>query len=314
LKIVNLGNRRYAARQHLDMQRIALVCLVVAPRLLHAQQDAGAQLWRLAAATLPVPAALVQGAAATLWTPAQAGGRARAAALEVVQTPAPLRASGFFAAAALRVGRAGRLGIAYGRMSMAELVRTTLSPDPDGSPIPFYAQTARASWAQDLVGTTLGAALAVHETRLDDAARTRWTVDLAARRGVGGRLVLAFATRSFARFASDPAQDLYGGVEFRLWRGELWPGSGAAAVVTRYGITFGNGLGTDHQVGAGFELNGTLVADLLVAREGGYGTPTWRPAAGVQVLIGRYRLLLAADAGPRGLGAAYRVGLEVRAP
>jgi hypothetical protein len=293
------------------MQRVACLVLALAPAVLAAQEAAGTQLWRLVAGTLPTPPALATGGAAGWWTPAQAEG-ASLLALELVQTSATARAAGFVAAARLRVSARQRVGLAYGRVGVSDLVRTSLSPDPDGGGIEYYTHSARALWAGEIGGATLGVAVAWHETRLDDARRARWTLDLGVRRGLGDRVVLAAATHFLGRVASDPAQDLYAAAQVRLWRGELWRGSGRAVVHARYGVAFGNGFEADHQFGAGLEVGGAFAADVLLAREGGYGVPTWRPIAGVQLRIGRYRVVFSGDAGPRSVGAAYRVGLEAR--
>src|SRR6267143_2719806 len=78
------------------------------PPSLSAQEPAGAELWRLAAATLPVPEALATGGAAAFWNPAQRDGGARALlGIDAIQTPEAVGASGFLAA--LRVGL-GALG------------------------------------------------------------------------------------------------------------------------------------------------------------------------------------------------------------
>ncbi len=293
------------------MQRVAVLVLALAPAALPAQEAAGVQLWRLVAATIPTPPALAIGGAAGWWTPAQAE-PASMVALELVQTPAVARAAGFVAATRLRVSARHRVGLSYGRMGMSDLVRTSLSPDPDGGGIDYYTHSARALWAGEVGGATLGAAVAWHETRLDDARAARWTLDLGARRTIGDRVVLAAATHFLGRVASNPAQDLYAAVQVRVWRGELWTGSGSASVHARYGLAFGNGFDADHQIGAGLEVGGAFTADLLLAREGGYGVAAWRPVAGVQLRIGRYRVVFAGDAAPRGVGAAYRVGLEAR--
>jgi hypothetical protein len=57
-----------------------------------------------------------------------------------------------------------------------------------------------------------------------------------------------------------------------------------------------------------------FVADVMVAREGSYGFPGWRPVAGVRVLVGKYRVSFARDGGVSGIGSAFRVGLEARLP
>lgn len=294
------------------MQSLAIALLVMlAPATALAQEAAGTQLWRLAAATIPLPPALATGGAAGFWNPAQPESFS-VVALELIQTPATVGASGFVSAVRLRVGHAGRVGLSYARMSLGDLVRTTLSPDPDGARVQYFTHTGRAQWARRFGHTTLGAAVAFHDTRLDDRDHQRWTFDVGVRHALGDRLEIAAATHSFSHFGSNAAQDIYGAVQLLLWRGELWSGSGRAMVFARYGVVVGNGFGMDQHIGTGLDVGGTFVADVLVVREGGYGIPSWRPVAGVQVKIGHYRVLFAGDAGPRDVGAAYRVGLELR--
>src|SRR5260370_6419491 len=88
------------------------------PPSLPAQQSAGAELWRLAAATIPVPEALAVGGAAVFWNPAQRDDGARALlGVDAIQTPQAVRAPGVLAALPLRLassgGRGGQLGPHY---------------------------------------------------------------------------------------------------------------------------------------------------------------------------------------------------------
>jgi hypothetical protein len=293
------------------MQSLALTLVVLTvPRLLVGQQASGTELWRLAGGTVPVPLALAVGAAG-FWNPAQPDSGS-VAGLELIQTPATIGAAGLLGGVRLRLGRVGQVGIAYGRISMRDLVRTSLSPDPDGAPVQYYTHAGRASWTRALGRATIGAAVALHETRLDVSTERRMSLDVGARYAVGSRLALAAATHLFSRFASDPAQDIFAAAEFRLWRGELWSGSGPAAVRARYGVAVANGVGADHHLGAGLDVGGAFAADVEVVREAGYEAPAWRPVVGVQFRIGRYRIVFAGDAGPRQIGVAYRVGLEAR--
>jgi len=293
------------------MQSLALTLFVLtAPRLLLGQDAAGTQLWRLAGGTVPVPLALATGVAG-LWNPAQPESLS-VAALELIQTPATIGAAGFLGGVRVRVARVGRFGVAYGRIAMRDLVRTSLSPDPDGAPVQYYTHTARVHWSRGFGRATVGAALAFNETRLDVSNRSRMSFDVGARYQVGSRLLLAAATHFFSRIAASPDQDVFGAAELRLWRGGLWTGSGPATVRIRYGISAANGLGTDHHVGAGIDIGGVLAADVEVVREAGYAAAAWRPVAGIQFRVGRYRIVFAGDTGPRQIGAAYRVGLEAR--
>jgi hypothetical protein len=162
-----------------------------------------------------------------------------------------------------------------------------------------------------VAGVALGATLAYHETRLDAARATRVTFDVGARCDIAPGLRVAAATHFFSSLSgTDPAQDVYAGIEYRVWQGPLWGDRGA--VRGRYGLAFGHGFTADHQIGAGFELGRVVAFDVAVAREGSYGAGGWRPAAGFRVTIGKYRVTLARDAGVNELGSAYRVGVDAR--
>jgi hypothetical protein len=277
-----------------------------------AQQAAGVALWRLAATTLPLPAALATGTTAAFWNPAQIEDSARTQlGLEGVQTPAAIGASAVLAAVRVRAGSIGQVGVVYGRVGLSDLTRTGDSPDPIGSAIPVYASAAGVTWSRPVGEMALGVTVAYHETRLDAVRATRWTFDVGASRDFTSRLRVAAATHFFSSLStSDAAQDMYAGVEYRLWQGPLW---GDRAVVRgRYGIAFGHGFPADHQVGAGVELGRVVALDAVVTREGGYGAAGWRPAAGIRLTIGKYRVTLARNAGVNELGSAYRVGVDAR--
>lgn len=297
------------------MQRIAVLLVglaALAGGRGTAQQAAGTALWRLAATTLPLPAALATGTAAVFWNPAQIEDSAHTQlGLEGIQTPAAIGASGMLAAVRVRAGSIGQLGFLYGRVGLSDLTRTGDSPDPVGSAIPVYAYAVGATWSRPVAGMALGVTVAYHETRLDAVRATRWTFDVGASRDFASRLRVAAATHFLSSLStSDAAQDMYAGVEYRLWQGPLWGDRGV--VRGRYGIAFGHGFPADHQVGAGFELGRVVALDAGVTREGGYGATGWRPAAGIRVTIGKYRVTLARDAGVNELGSAYRVGVDAR--
>ncbi len=297
------------------MQRIAvlLVCVVALPGGSGtAQQAAGTALWRLAATTLPVPPALATGTAAVFWNPAQIEDSARTQfGFEGIQTPAAIGASGMLAAIRIRAGSVGQIGFVYGHVGLSDLTRTGDSPDPVGSAVPVYTSAVGVTWSRPALGMALGAAVAYHDTRLDDARVTRWTFDVGMSRDIAPALRIAAATHFFSALsASDPAQDVYAGVEYRVWQGPLWGDRGV--VRARYGLAFGHGFAADHQLGAGIEVGRIVALDVSATREGSYGTGGWRPAAGVRVTIGKYRVTLARDAGVSQLGSAYRVGVDAR--
>src|SRR3989441_12459435 len=102
------------------MQRIGL--LVVGLLLLAAargpgQQAAGTMLWRVAATTLPVPPALTLGPAAVMWNPAQTQDSSRLQlALEAIQTPAAVDATGLIAAVPVPAVSVGQFGLLDARV------------------------------------------------------------------------------------------------------------------------------------------------------------------------------------------------------
>jgi hypothetical protein len=245
------------------------------------------------------------------WNPAQIEDSARTQlGLEGIQTPAAIGASGMLAAVRVRAGSIGRIGFVYGRVSLSDLTRTGDTPDPIGS-VPVYSSAFGATWSRPVAGTALGATLAYHETRLDLVRATQWTFDVGVSRDIVPGLRVAAATHFFSSFStSDPAQDVYAGVEYRLWHGPLWGDQGA--VRARYGLAFGHGFTADHQMGAGFELGRVVALDVGVTREGSYSGAGWRAAAGIGVTIGKYRITLARDAGVNDVGSAYRVGVDAR--
>jgi hypothetical protein len=301
------------------MQRIAvlLASLAALPGISSqaaAQEAAGAALWRLAGTTLPVPPALATGTAAAFWNPAQREDSARTQlALEGIQTPTEIGASGVLAVVRIRARPLGYIGLVYGRVGLSDLTRTSDSPDPIGPAVPVFTYALGVTWSRALARSTLGATLAYHETRLDAAQAARVTLDVGGSYalGAGDRFRLAAATHFVSALSvKDPAQDLYAGIEARLWQGPLW---GDRAVVRgRYGLAFGHGFGADHHAGLGLDLGAVVGLDAAVVREGGYGSAGWRPVAGLRVTIGKYRITLARGVGVNDLGAAYRVGVNAR--
>ena len=300
------------------MQRIGMLLVglsTLGTARLSAQQATGTTLWRVAATTLATPPALAQGAAAALWNPAQTEDSARVQlAFEAIQTPSAIDATGVIATMRLPAGKIGHVGIIYGRVGLSDITQTIDSPDPTGSGVPVYTFAFGANWSRQLGGTNVGATLAFHETRLDVSSSNRWTLDLGASRALGGdRFRIAAATHFFSSLTlNEPAQDIYAGLEARLWNGPASDRGDRVVVRGRYGISFAHGFAADHQLGIGAEFSQTVTFDLLFAREGGYSGGSWRPVAGLGLAIGKYRVAIARDAGVNDLGSAYRVGVEVR--
>jgi hypothetical protein len=293
-------------------QRVVLALLAAAPALARAQDEAAVQLWRLAAVTVPLPLALAGGSPAAFWNPAQQLGPGRAhGGLELVQAPSEVGASGMLAAGHLSLGPLGHAGLWYGRMRIDDLVRTTDSPDPAGG-IAHDTHALGLTWTRPVAGVTLGATAAHHQNRLGQDESHRWTLDVGVQHRLGEVLRLAAATHFLSPAKSPAARDVYGAAGLRVWAGELWPGSRRAWLELRYGVAVAHGFPVDHQAGLGFDLANAFGADLLLVREGGYGGTGWRPAAGIRITVGRYRVTVARDAGVNDIGSAFRIGLEAR--
>ena len=296
------------------MQRIAALLAICAPAAAAAQETAATELWHLAGTTLPVAQALATGGGSAVWNPAQPPPTGRASVcVEIIQTPAALGATGVLVVSRIRVSPLGELGLLYGNMEISDLVRTTFSPTQDSGSIPFYAQFVAANWTLTQGGTTLGASVGVQDVRLDQMHAQRPAFDVGVAQVLPGAFRVAAAGHVITPLAAGAARHaFYGGVERRVWRGTLWRGSGPVSLSARYAVAFGHGFSADHHVGLGFEIAEQFLADVQVAREGGYGAAEWRGSAGVRIRIGRYRVSYARDAGVSELGSAYRVGLEAQ--
>ena len=298
------------------MQRIGVLflgLLGLAAARAAAQQAAGTTLWRVAGTTLATPPALAVGPAAAIWNPAQTEDSVRAqVAVEAIQTPSAVDATGLIATVRARAGKIGQLGFLYGRIGLSDITQTVDSPDPTGSVVPVYTFVAGGTWSRLLGSTSLGATLAFHETRLDVSKVDRWTIDIGASHSFAGdRLRVAAATHFFSSLKTDdPAQDVYAGVEGRVWSGAM--AQNPVVVRARYGISFAHGFTADHQFGAGVEFAKIVAFDLMGVREGGYGPASTRVVGGLRIVIGKYRITLARDAGVNDLGSAYRVGVDIK--
>src|SRR5262245_45434544 len=123
--------------QRIGMLAVGVLSLTVAR--LGAQQATGTTLWRGAATTLATPPALAPGAAATIWDPAQTQDSARLQlALEAIQTPSAINATGMIGTIRIPAGKIGHLGLVYGRVGRSDIAQTVDSPDPTGTGVPVY--------------------------------------------------------------------------------------------------------------------------------------------------------------------------------
>ncbi|HXG97634.1 MAG TPA: hypothetical protein VNJ06_11060, partial [Gemmatimonadales bacterium] len=81
------------------------------------QQATGTTLWRVAGTTLATPPALALGPAAAIWNPAQTEDSARLLlAVEAIQTPAAVDATGLISTVRFPAGSLGQFGLLFGRV------------------------------------------------------------------------------------------------------------------------------------------------------------------------------------------------------
>src|SRR6266545_463885 len=222
------------------MQRIALLfvgLLTLGAAHAAGQQAAGTTLWRVAATTLATPPALALGPAAAFWNPAQTEDSARLQlAVEAIQTPAAVDATGLITAIRFPVGRLGQFGLLYGRVGLSDITQTIDSPDPTGALVPVYTFAVGATWSRLVAGTSVGATLAFHETRLDVTRADHQF-------GLG------------AEFAKNIGLDLMLAREGSYGHGTSWrPVGGLRIAIGKYRVTLArdagvNELGSAYRVG-----------------------------------------------------------------
>lgn len=297
----------------------ATFLLSVLPFAVRAQAPASADLWRLSAASLTGPAALEAGPTAAFWNPAAAWNGARAAAgAQVVETPDVLGVGALIVGAGYRVRPGLAVQLLVARTGVSDLIRTTTSPNSDPGDIPVYEQLVGVGLALRRGPATGGAMLRFHNARFDTERDNGLTLDVGARATLG-RCSLAGASHFFPLdVASRDVTDYYLGGECQPISPPMWGAQGR--VFLRYGVSARRGAGTsgsvrnttvEHTVGAGLELDQHFRLDAAVAREEGYAEADWRPVIGVWFNVGRYALWAARASGLGGLGATYRIGLDV---
>ncbi len=280
-----------------------------------AQAPASADLWRLSAASLAGPAALETGPTGAFWNPAAAWGDPQVrAGVQVLETPDALSVSGLLAGLSYRLSPALAAQVLLGRTDVGDLVRTTTSPTSDLGAIPVYEQLIGLGVALRRGGASAGALLRAHNARFDAARDNGLTLDLGVRARLG-RCSIAAATHFFPLdITSRNVTDFYAGGECQPVSPRVWGTPGR--VFVRYGVSARRGGPVEqgmveHAFGSGLELNQHFRLDAAMVREQGYAEVDWRPVLAVQLRVGRYAIAAARSSGLGGLGASYRIGLDV---
>ena len=277
-----------------------------------AQAPASAEMWRLSAATLAGPAALEDGANGAFWNPAAAwtSSRVRLGA-QVLQTPDVLGVTGLVAGGSYRWSDVLAVHLLVGRTQVGDLVRTTTSPTSDLGSIPVYEQLVGVGAALRRGAFTGGALLRAHNARFDADRDQGVTLDLGLKIALP-RLSLAAATHFFPLdVGSREVTDYYAAAEGQPASPSVWGAPGRLFV--RYGVSARRGSGVEHGGGVGLELDHRFRVDGAVVRETGYTGASWRPTVGVHLRVGRYLITAARSSGLGGIGASYRIGLDVDA-
>lgn len=234
--------------------RIALAALLAA-RLSWAQAPASADLWRLAATSLPGPAALETGTTGAFWNPSAAADRERGltVGLQMIETPDIIGVSGLLAAVTYALGSSTGVLVMVGRTDVSDLVRTTTSATSEQGEIPVYEQHAAVGGVIRIGSLRVGALARAHDARFDADRNNGITADLGVRWTPIAPLTLAAATHFFpVNLTSRETTDYYAGVEYlirslRILDTPSW-------VLARYGVSHREGNGFEQGLGLGLAL------------------------------------------------------------
>lgn len=291
--------------------RLLPVVLTAWTSPLFAQAALTSDLWRVAAGTLTVPAPLVAGGTAAVWTPAftLGGDTTLRLAVETIHAPAEVGVDGALLSAGWQAARNTTVNVVYGRIGLGDLVRTETSPEAIGGEIPAYAQVVSLGVARRIGGSwTAGGALRLLSGRLDTRSRNQVGVDF----GVvwtRSRLRLGATTRAFDPTLGE-GEDASSYSVAADYRSRPFALDGASAVLAfRYGLTLSHGEAPQQLLSAGLLLGTALEMDAGAAREEVAGTEIWRGRFGLTIRSGRYAVALARDGGVNGFDGTFRFGL-----
>jgi hypothetical protein len=276
-----------------------------------AQAPRAAALWDVPATTLAGSPALETGATAMFWNPAAVlGSRGFRVGAQAIETPDVVGLGGVVLGITHPLNSRLAVGLSFGRVQIGDLVRTSTSPAAEPGDIPVYEQTGGVAVGARIGPVSLAALVRGHDARFDIFRETGLSADLGTRIEATPRLTVAGATRFLPiPAAGDAPARYYGGVEFIVLDTPAW--GAPARMVARYGLLAQSDAGLEHAIGAGVELASRIRLDLSCARENAYDDPAWRMVLALGIRAGRYDILAARGSGIHGVGANYRVGLEV---
>ncbi len=292
---------------------LLLLCCVARPEAGRAQAAITSDLWRLAAGTLVIPAALAVDGSAALWTPAvvlPAAGPALRVGIEAIHSPSDIGVNGGLATLGFRAGGLGTVSVVYGRLGVDGLVRTETSPEAIGGDIAVYSEVLSAGFARELgAGFTAGLAARALSGRLDVLSHSEIGLDLGLRYALQ-RFSVGVSTRFFdpALREQESAAAYSAAISYRTAQGQAWGTTDDLRFW--YGVGWAPGEGMQHLVTVGLNVGEVMEVDVGAAREETAGFEVWRSRLGISLDVGRYRVYLGRDGGVNGFGATYRFGLS----
>ena len=288
----------------------ALLPLLAGP--LKAQASVASDLWRVAAGTLVVPAALADEGTAPLWTPAivlKDQERYRFG-VEAVHAPQEIGLSGGIVAFTTRAGAASAISLTYGRLGIASVGYTETSPELVGGSLEIYNQTASLGVAHAFSpALTGGVALRYLSGQLAFATRAQFGLDFGALYLGLPHMRIGATTHFFdpAFSSASQAASYSVGAEYHSSEFALWGVRGTA--LARWGLTASRGDDTQQLISAGLTIGSSLSLDCGAARERTAADAVWRSRFGLGLGAGPYTVRLARDGGVNDFGATYRFGV-----
>lgn len=288
----------------------ALVCPVPA----WPQTAVSSDLWRVAAGTLTMPAALVEDGTAPFWTPVvtlpQGGARFRVGA-EAVHGPSEVGVNGGIMTFTARAGRWGTVNASYGWIGLADVARTETSPEAIGGSVPVWSQQLSVGLAGRVMPAVSGGIAARYVAgRTGALEQSQLGLDVGLTfTGIPHVRIAAATNLADPAFSSNQqAAGASAGIEYRSPRFALWGSD--ATLAGRYGATLLRGEDIQQLLGVGLGL-GPLTLDVGAAHESVAHDAVWRSRLGIALRSGRYRVQIGQDGGVNGFGPAYRFGLTV---
>jgi hypothetical protein len=289
-----------------------LIPLILWASVAFGQAPASAELWRVYATSLAIPAALQAGPLGPAWNPA-AGPRdgALLGGLHIVHTSSILGLSGFTGGVTKSVSDRVGLGMQLGRIDIRDLVRTTTSPSSVGGPIPVYTQYLGLGGRLEVHTLELGALVRVNNERFDTIDETGLTLDLGLRFEPHRHIAIAAASHFLPiDLSKQPTTDYYAGIEYEFLSAAQI-GSISSSVLARLGTTYRAYGALEPSIGTGIFLGEYFGLNASVTREQAHGLHAWRPAISLFLRVGRYQVGFARASSLNDVGATYRVGLDV---